>query len=31
MNKYATEIKWGGIFTVASLLWLLLEKSLGWH
>lgn len=31
MKKYATEIKWGIIFTIASLLWMVLEKALGWH
>lgn len=31
MKKFATEIKWGIIFTVAILLWTVLEKVLGWH
>ncbi|WP_394974499.1 DUF4199 domain-containing protein [uncultured Croceitalea sp.] len=31
MKKFATEIKWALIFTLASLLWVLLEKALGWH
>ncbi|MDT0606401.1 DUF4199 domain-containing protein [Croceitalea rosinachiae] len=31
MKKFATEIKWGIIFTIASLLWMVLEKALGWH
>lgn len=31
MNKIAIEIKWGIIFTVSGLLWMFLEKSLGWH
>lgn len=31
MKKFATEIKWGIIFTVAGLLWMVLEKTLGWH
>jgi len=31
MKKFATEIKWGVIFTVAALLWMVLEKVLGWH
>ena len=31
MKKFATEIKWGVIFTIATLLWTVLEKILGWH
>ena len=31
MQKYAHEIKWGVLFTVAFLLWLYLEKLMGWH
>ena len=31
MKNYSIEIKWGIIFTVVSLLWMLLEKTLGWH
>jgi Na+-transporting NADH:ubiquinone oxidoreductase subunit NqrB len=31
MKKIAIEIKWGIIFTMAGLLWMFLEKSLGWH
>jgi hypothetical protein len=31
MNKFKTEIKWGLVFTVAALLWMVLEKTLGWH
>ncbi len=31
MKKFAIEIKWGIIFTLASLLWIFIEKSLGWH
>ncbi|MEQ3690787.1 MAG: DUF4199 domain-containing protein [Flavobacterium sp.] len=31
MNKIAIEIKWGIIFTISGLLWMFLEKSLGWH
>ena len=31
MDKYKLEIKWGLIFTVAALLWMVIEKSLGWH
>lgn len=31
MNKIAIEIKWGIIFSISALLWMFLEKSLGWH
>lgn len=31
MKKFAIEIKWGIIFTIVSLLWMFLEKGLGWH
>jgi hypothetical protein len=31
MKKFSTEIKWGFIFTIAGLLWILLEKLMGWH
>lgn len=31
MKTIKTEIKWGVIFTLAALLWMVLEKSLGWH
>jgi len=31
MKKFSIEIKWGIIFTVISLLWMFLEKGLGWH
>ena len=31
MKKYAIEIKWGIIFFIVALLWMYLEKSLGWH
>ncbi len=31
MKKFATEIKWGVIFTIAGLLWMVLEKTVGWH
>ena len=31
MKKFAIEIKWGIIFTIISLLWMFLEKGLGWH
>ncbi len=31
MSKYRTEIKWGLIFTLAGLLWMIFEKAMGWH
>lgn len=31
MQKYAHELKWGAIFTVAALVWLYFEKLMGWH
>lgn len=31
MKKFAIEIKWGILFTIISLLWMFLEKGLGWH
>lgn len=31
MKKFSIEIKWGIIFTIISLLWMFLEKGLGWH
>jgi hypothetical protein len=31
MKKFAIELKWGVIFTLISLLWMMLEKNLGWH
>lgn len=31
MNKYQLEIKWAAIFSLATLAWMFLEKTLGWH
>jgi len=31
MKKFSIEIKWGVIFTVFTLLWMAMEKALGWH
>ncbi len=31
MKKFAIEIKWGIIFTLIALLWMVLEKSAGLH
>lgn len=31
MKRFGIEIKWGVIFTVVTLLWMWMEKLLGWH
>lgn len=31
METYRTEIKWGVIFTVIMLAWMLFERLMGWH
>lgn len=31
MKKFTTEIKWGIIFSMATLLWMVFEKAMGWH
>jgi len=31
MNKFQIEIKWGILFILSGLIWMVLEKSLGWH
>jgi hypothetical protein len=31
MKKFAIEIKWAIIFVVVALLWMVFEKSMGWH
>ncbi len=31
MKKYAIEIKWGILFMIVSLLWMVFEKWMGWH
>lgn len=31
MKKFAIEIKWGFIFALVLLLWMVMEKMLGWH
>jgi hypothetical protein len=31
MKKFSIEIKWGLIFTVFTLLWMVMERALGWH
>ena len=31
MKKFAIEIKWGVIFAIVVLLWMVMEKALGWH
>ncbi|MCK0147976.1 DUF4199 domain-containing protein [Arenibacter sp. F26102] len=31
MSKFRIEIKWAIIFSLATLLWMAFEKSMGWH
>lgn len=31
MKKYSTEIKWGVIFAISTLVWMYFEKGMGWH
>lgn len=31
MKKIKIELKWAIIFTLTTLLWMLFEKSMGWH
>ncbi len=31
MKPYTTEIKWGILFTLMALLWMVIEKTMGWH
>ncbi len=31
MKKFQIEIKWGLIFILSGLVWMIMEKSLGWH
>ncbi len=31
MSKFRIEIKWAIIFTAATILWMIFEKSMGWH
>jgi hypothetical protein len=31
MNKYKTELKWAIYFMILSLLWVMMERLLGWH
>ncbi len=31
MGKFRIEIKWAIIFVLATLLWMVFEKSMGWH
>lgn len=31
MKSYRTEIKWGVIFALATMGWMLIEKWMGWH
>ncbi|MFZ0491083.1 MAG: DUF4199 domain-containing protein [Salegentibacter sp.] len=31
MKRYSVEIKWGIIFIVAQICWMIFEKAMGWH
>lgn len=31
MQKYKLEIKWGVLFTLITILWVLFERLMGWH
>lgn len=31
MGKFKTEIKWGVIFSVVMILWMVFERMMGWH
>jgi hypothetical protein len=31
MKNFRIEVKWGLIFTVVALLWMLFERLMGWH
>jgi hypothetical protein len=31
MKKFSVEIKWGIIFTLFTLIWMIFERILGWH
>lgn len=31
MKNWNLEIKWGVVFTLVALLWMVMEKALGWH
>ncbi|MBC6366477.1 DUF4199 domain-containing protein [Algoriphagus sp. AK58] len=31
MKNFQIEIKWGILFVLSGLIWMVLEKSLGWH
>jgi hypothetical protein len=31
MKKFAIEIRWGIQFSIVSLVWMIFEKSMGWH
>ena len=31
MKKFSIEIKWGIIFAIFTLLWMAMERALGWH
>lgn len=31
MKKYLIEIKWAVLFTIIAMVWMVFEKSMGWH
>ncbi len=31
MKKYGTEIRWGVIFSISIMVWMVFEKAMGWH
>lgn len=31
MNAYRLEIKWALIFTAVTIIWMMFERSMGWH
>ena len=31
MKKFAIELKWGIVFAIVGLLWVVFEKQMGWH
>ncbi len=31
MKKFAIEIRWGIQFSIVSLVWMIFEKTMGWH
>ena len=31
INRFRTEIKWGLIFSIVMMLWMVFERTMGWH